>query len=91
MLNHYASTDAAAGVKSLAASMFRLLRQEDRLAEAYEVLDILSKRAWNDGDPDDLRQWEWEKTWIRDTWGAAAATPLRLGTMPEPVQSSFDF
>jgi hypothetical protein len=91
ILNHDWSVDIAAAVKSLAASMFGLLRQQDRLAEAYEVLEILSKWAWNDGDAADLRRWEWEKSWIRSAWGEVAPARLRLGATPEPAQSSFDF
>jgi hypothetical protein len=67
------------------------LRQHNRLAEAYEVLDFLSKLAWDEGNASDLRRWEWEKSWIREAWGQAASAPLRLGTMSEPEQLSLGF
>ena len=78
-------------VKDLGAQMFGLLRQHNRLAEAYDVLDFLSKLAWNEGNAGDLRRWEWEKIWIRDEWGHAASAPLRLGTVAEPEQLSLGF
>ncbi len=91
ILEHTCSQETAHAVKSLAAYMFGLLRHQKRLAEAYEILEILAKRAWNDGEAADLRHWEWEKSWIREAWGQPASAPLRLGTMAQPVQSSFEF
>jgi hypothetical protein len=68
-----------------------LLRQQERLAEAYEVVQILSKLAWEEGDATDLRRWEWEKSWIRESWGEVASARLRLGTAPEPLQMDLGF
>ena len=79
-------SEAALTAKHLGASLFSLLQQQERLAEAWEVLEILSKHAWNEGDKTDLRRWEWERGWIREAWGQRAAPPLRLGTTPEPEQ-----
>ena len=77
---------AALAAKHLGASLFSLLQQQERLAEAWEVLEILSKHAWNEGDKSDLSRWEWERGWIREAWGQPAAPALRLGTTPEPEQ-----
>jgi hypothetical protein len=85
------SPQAVSLVRDLGAYSFGLLRQHNRLAEAYEILEILSKLAWEEGNATDLRRWEWEKSWIREAWGHTASSPLRLGTMPEPVQLSLGF
>lgn len=85
------SAEIVSLVRDLGAHTFGLLRQHNRLAEAYEVLDFLSKLAWNEGNASDLRRWEWEKSWIREKWDQAAGPPLRLGTILEPEQLSLSF
>jgi hypothetical protein len=83
--------ETALAAKTLGTYVFGLLRQQERLAEAYEVVQILSKLAWEEGDATDLRRWEWEKSWIRESWGEVASARLRLGTMPEPLQMDLGF
>jgi hypothetical protein len=84
--DRYLRSSPADSAKLLGTYTFNLLRDNERLAEAYEVVEILSKQAWEEGSDTDLRRWEWEKSWIRESWGKAASVPLRLGTTPEPLQ-----
>jgi hypothetical protein len=72
--------------RTLGTCVFNLLREKGRLAEAYDVVEILSKLAWEEGSASDLQRWEWEKSWIREGWGEVGLARLRLGTVPEPLQ-----
>jgi hypothetical protein len=85
------SAETAQAVKSLGASAFALLQQQDRRAEAFEILQILSKLACEEGNASDFRRWEWEKSWIREAWGQVACAPPHPPTMSEPRQLEFDF
>jgi hypothetical protein len=87
--NPSAATAGLAG--SLASSVLALLREESRLAEAYELLQFLSDVAWEQGSVADLRHWEWEKGWIREAWGDSRSIPLRIGVTGEPEQLGLAF
>jgi hypothetical protein len=89
--DRYLRSSPVESAKLLGTYTFNLLRDKDRLAEAYEVVQILSKLAWEEGSDTDLRRWEWEKSWIQESWGKAPSARLRLGTTPEPQQIDLGF
>ena len=90
-LSSASAPEAASLVKNLGADMFGLLQQRERLAEALEVLDVLSKHAWNEGSEAELRRWEWEKGWIREAWGQTPSARVRLGAPAQAAQLSLAF
>lgn len=55
-------------LRSFCLSGLRFLRQQDRLAEAHELLEWLDERAGWYGDANALHQIRWEDEWILDAW-----------------------
>ncbi len=90
-LRRLANGSEALAHKALGASIFALLQQSERLAEAYEVLDVLSKHAWAEGDSSDLRRWEWEKSWIREAWDETASRCDSPGHSAPTGATGFEF
>lgn len=87
----YLRASPVESAKLLGTYTFNLLRDKERLAEAYDVVEMLSKLAWEEGSDTDLRRWEWEKSWIRESWGKEPSARLRLVTTPEPQQMGLGF
>jgi len=87
----YFSTGTGRAVKDLGPALFGLLRHEERFAEAYEVAEALSQRAWDEGNKQDLEHWDSEKRWIRESWDLPHSPVVCLVSNNEPVQMGFDF
>ena len=76
----------------LGSAMCALLKHFDRLAEAYDVLDLMKEAAQTDGDTLRRYDFEWEQSWILERWGApATGTERPKLEQPDPVQTGFDF
>jgi TIR domain len=83
--------DSSAALNTLGAAVFALLKRHNRLAEADEVLGFLIENAFAEGDRTAVRRWDWERSWIRESWGERARPRTRLGgDSSEPAQLSFD-
>ena len=53
------------GVRTLAFDAVGLLsRRRERTGELLELLEVLIARAWDEGDDEALRKFEWERGWI---------------------------
>ena len=57
------------------AAMVALLKHLDRLAEAYEVLDMMARDARQRGDVFRAHQLAWEQHWIAQAWGQRFELP----------------
>lgn len=69
----------------LGSAMTALLRNHDRLAEAHELLEMLTDAASDYGDVVTVHRLAWEQGWIREQWGQPA--PVRmLPQSSEPAQ-----
>ncbi len=80
------SGNGSPALNRLGAGMFSLLHKHGRWAEADEVLGFLIEDAYANGDSAALRLWEWERTWIRGSWGEASKPRTRLGGDPQPPE-----
>ncbi len=61
---------------SLGSAASSCLRHAGRLAEAYELLQLVIDALHARGDLLAAAQWEWEKSWILEEWGETV--PLRM-------------
>ena len=77
---HYHVESAGA---RLGDPLLALLKHENRLAEANEILEILIGAARKQGDADALRQLLWEQSWILGHWGE----PYNAQLPPMPPQA----
>ncbi|HXR77021.1 MAG TPA: toll/interleukin-1 receptor domain-containing protein [Bryobacteraceae bacterium] len=76
----------------LGSAMCALLKQCERFAEAYEILDLMKEAARTDGDTLRHYDFEWEQSWILERWETPAPQLERPHpAQPEPVQTGFDF
>ncbi len=83
--------ETAVLAKEAGADAFNLLQHYERVAEAYEFAEVLSRRAWSDGDRVALERWELEKRWILQSWGFAPPVSIRLGGFDPPTQMTLGF
>lgn len=90
-LEGLASRESSLDLEKLGAAVAQLLLQQERLAEAYAVIETLSRRAWDDCDGLMFRRWENEMRWIREAWGNPTTAAPRLGGEVAAKQTSFDF
>lgn len=63
------------GSTQLGATMLGLLKNEERLAEADELLEILLNDAKARGDDDALARYQWDRSWIWGHWGEPYLAP----------------
>jgi hypothetical protein len=76
----------------LGSAVCALLKQGERFAEAYEILDLMKEAAQTEGDTLRRYDFEWEQSWILERWGAPAPeTECPKQEQTEPVQTGFDF
>lgn len=76
----------------LGSAMCALLKHHDRLAEAYELLDLMKEAAQTEGDTLRRYDFEWEQSWILERWGVSTFRPEPPSIpTPEAVQTGFDF
>ena len=88
----FLSAENASMAMQLGSAMCALLKHFDRLAEAYDVLDLMKEAAQTDGDTLRRYDFEWEQSWILERWGApATGTDRPKLEQPDPVQTGFDF
>lgn len=78
------SRKTAVSPGSTAASF---LRDQDRLAEAYEFLEWTKQALRRQGEPFRAARLDWEMSWIREEWGEPVAPRSRMLPAP-PVQLS---
>ena len=71
--------------------MVALLKHQDRLAEAYEILELLARTAREKDDIAGLRRFSWEQSWILERWGQPAFPDIALPMLSEPKQLSLAF
>jgi hypothetical protein len=76
---------------SLGYAAFALLKHCDRLAEAYEVLEMLGGAMRVRGDQFSLYRLEWEKSWIREAWDQPVTRPSAPAPLKEPTQLRLEF
>lgn len=76
---------------SLGSAAFTLLKHCDRLAEAYEMLEMMSHAMRAKGDPLSLYRLEWEKSWFREAWDQPLMPPSVPSPLSEPAQLSLEF
>ena len=66
---HYVQQEPWQTVQHLGPSVLAVLKNQDRLAEANEVLEILLAHARAQGDEGAIHRFEWERSWILGHWG----------------------
>jgi TIR domain len=76
---------------SLGSAAFALLKHSDRLAEAYEVLEMMANAMRAKGDQFSLYRLEWEMSWLREAWDQPATPPSAPPPLKEPAQLSLEF
>ncbi len=85
-LKTYDGESAKAAV-SLGSAAALFLRNRDRLAEAYEFLEMTRDGLCARGDTLGAAGLDWEMSWIREEWGGPVAPRSRMLPAP-PVQLS---
>jgi hypothetical protein len=75
----------------LGPSMVALLKHQDRLAEAYEILDMLVQAARATDDLASLRRFAWEQSWILERWDEPVSLDVPLPLFREPKQLTLAF
>jgi hypothetical protein len=69
-----------------------ILKNQDRLAEANEVLDILLTHARASGDEGAIHRYEWERSWILGHWGEPYVAEAAILQPPgQATQLGFEF
>ncbi len=76
---------------SLGSAAFTLLKHCDRLAEAYEVLEMMANAMRAKGDQFSLYKLEWEKSWFREAWNQPVTLPSVPPLRKEPAQLFLEF
>ena len=76
---------------SLGRAMVALLKHYDRLAEAYEVLELMANATRAKEDVLAVHRLEWEKSWILEHWGQPVSLPIRTSLSKQPAQLSLEF
>lgn len=71
--------------------MFALLKHAGRLAEACEVLEVLTNAASAKGDVFAVYRLEWEKSWLLEEWGQPVTPATRPAWLEQPLQLSLGF
>jgi hypothetical protein len=66
---HYLQQEPWPTVQHLGPEVLAVLKNQDRLAEANEVLEILLTHARAQGDENAIHRFEWERSWILGHWG----------------------
>jgi hypothetical protein len=88
----FLSAENASLAMQLGSAVCALLKRCDRLAEAYEVLELMKETAQTEGDTLRWYDLEWEQSWILERWGAPAAEIGRPHReQAAPTQTGFDF
>jgi hypothetical protein len=80
-----------AEARSLAYSAVALLRHFGRDAELIELTDFLVPLAEQAGDASALRCFDWERTWIHESWGRVEPVAAPLLAPPEGDQLTLPF
>jgi hypothetical protein len=78
------------GNMQLGFTVLALLKNFDRLAEACEILDLMTNAARETGDLLMAHRLAWEQSTIRQQWGETVAMPERV-LMPDATQLPLDF
>ena len=66
---HLQNIESWPAMQRLGSAVVALLKNQDRLAEANEVLEILLAAAESHGDQGARRQFAWDQSWILGHWG----------------------
>ena len=74
----------------LGGGMAALLKNNDRLAEAEEILEMLAQATRAAGDLFTAHRLDWEQSWILEDWGQPFSMPSPL-PMAEPEQLALGF
>lgn len=76
---------------SLGSAAFSFASQAGRLAEAYELLDLMTDAMRARGDPLAASRLEWERNWILEEWNEPIPARAALISPSQPVQLSLGF
>ena len=76
---------------SLGSAAFSFASQAGRLAEAYELLDLMIDAMRVRGDLLVVHRLEWEKSWILEEWNETIPLRASAMVMDQPVQLTLDF
>ncbi|HLJ46655.1 MAG TPA: toll/interleukin-1 receptor domain-containing protein [Bryobacteraceae bacterium] len=60
----------------LGTAAVSFLKHRERLAEAYEMLDVMVNACQAVGDVTSAYRLGWERSWILETWGKPASIPV---------------
>jgi hypothetical protein len=66
---HLQTVESWQTMQRLGSAVLALLKNQDRLAEANEVLELLLAAARVQTDEDARHRYEWDRSWILGHWG----------------------
>ncbi len=75
-----AGSDDWEAIVQLGTAAVSLLKHRERLAEAYEMLDLMASACRAAGDVTTVYRLAWEQRWILERWGDGE--PVRIPSLP---------